>query len=351
MIRARLAAVETALPPHGLTQDEALAACEQVYARHPNLRKAIRVFRSAGVRKRYFAFPREYYLSDRPFQERNDDYCREALALARRAALGCLRSAETPPDRIDHLIVTTTTGLATPSLDALLAPDLGLSPRCRRWPLFGLGCAGGAGALVRAADLVRSDPGGRVLVVSVELSGQVFSPRFLDTVDVVGSSLFGDGAAAALVTGAETRSGGAKILAARSELFPGTAGLMGWKFTGDGMRLLLSRDIPAVIQGGFRTLVQSFLRELELDPGDLSAWLLHPGGARILESYREAFGLSEEDLEPSRRSLAEVGNLASASVLFVLGEVLQSGRLAEGKKALLAAVGPGFGAELVLLER
>jgi alkylresorcinol/alkylpyrone synthase len=345
-----VASIATAVPAHALSQEEVLAACEKVYAQHPDLRKVLRVFRSSGVRKRHFAFPAETYLEDRPFMERNDAYVQHARALARRAARECLESAGTPPDRIDHLIVVTTTGLATPSLDALLAPELGLRSTCRRWPIFGLGCAGGAGALVRAADLVRMEPKARVLILAVELSGQVFSPRFLDPVDVVGSALFGDGAAAVLVTGESVSQSGPKILGVRSELYSGTVDAMGWRFTGDGMRLLLSRHIPEILLGPFRNTIQSFLREQEVVREDIAAWILHPGGTRILETYQKAFKLTDEEIAPSRASLAEVGNLASASVLFVMQDILKAGRPGPGKKALLAAVGPGFGSEMVLLE-
>jgi alkylresorcinol/alkylpyrone synthase len=350
MIGPRIGAVATALPSHVVSQEMARSTCEKVYAGHPELRRLLKVFKSSGVRMRHFAFPPETYLEDRPFEERNDAYIEQALSLAGRAIRACLRQAGLEALQIDHLIVVTTTGLATPSLDALLGPALGFHPQCRRWPIFGLGCAGGAGALSRAADLARQDPEARVLVVAVELCGQVFSSRGLGPVDVVGSSLFGDGAAAAIVTGARASRGGPRILGTRADLFPGTAHLMGWKFTGDGMRLHLSQEIPGAIRGPFQAALRSFLREQEVHQEDIGTWILHPGGSRILETYQDALGLAPADLEPSRESLARVGNLASASVLFVLRDVLEAGRPAPGGKALLAAVGPGFGSEMLLLE-
>ncbi len=350
MNSARIRAVATALPAHVMSQELALATCEKVYAGHPELRRLLKVFRTSGVRKRHFSFPPEAYLKERPFEERNDAYIEQALFLATRAIRSCLEQAELEADRIDHLILVTTTGLATPSLDALLAPGLGFRPHCRRWPIFGLGCAGGAGALVRAADLAERDPDARILVVSVELCGQVFSSRFLDPVDVVGSALFGDGAAAVLVTGERASQEGLRILGTRSDLFPDTAHLMGWKFTGEGLRLYLSQEIAGTIRGPFQAALRSFLREQEIHQEDIGTWILHPGGSRILDTYREALSLTSEDLRPSRESLERVGNLASASVLFVLRDVLESGRPAPGGKVLLAAVGPGFGSEMLLLE-
>jgi len=346
---SRIRAVATALPAHVMSQELAMATCEKVYSGHPELRKLLKVFQTSGVRKRHFAFPPEAYLEDRPFGDRNDAYVEQALYLATRAIRSCLEQSRVEADQIDHLIVVTTTGLATPSLDALLAPGLGFRPNCRRWPIFGLGCAGGAGALARARDLTELDPDARVLVVSVELCGQVFSSRFLTPVDVVGSALFGDGAAAALVTGAGASREGLRILGTRSDLFPETADLMGWKFSGEGLRLYLSQKIAGTIRGPFQAALRSFLREQEVHQEDIGTWILHPGGSRILDTYRESLSLTAEDLRYSRESLESVGNLASASVLFVLRDVLESRMPEAGGKALMAAVGPGFGSEMLLL--
>jgi alkylresorcinol/alkylpyrone synthase len=347
---ARIAAVATALPPHRLSQEEALAACERLYAERPELRSVLRVFRSSGVEERWFSYPLEYYRQDLSFEERNRDFVDQATGLAERAARDCLFRAATAAGSIDHLLVVTTTGLATPSLDALLAPRLGLSPDCRRWPIFGLGCAGGAGALIRAADLVRAHPASRVLIVAVELSGQVFSPRFQDPVDVVGSSLFGEGAAAVLITGDRVTASGPCILAARSHLFEGSAHIMGWRFTSEGMRLRLSREIPDVIRGPLRVTVWDFLERSETPRENVAHWILHPGGRGIIDTYAEVFGLPEKALLELRRALARFGNLASASVLFLLASVLEQSPPGAGERALVLAPGPGFGAEMLILE-
>jgi alkylresorcinol/alkylpyrone synthase len=333
----RLASINTALPPFRLSQADARRRCEKVYAGHRELLALLRIFDTCGVEARRFSFPPEYYLEPRPFEVRNTDFLRKAVDLAAEAARGALERAAVRPDRVDHLIVATTTGLATPSLDALLVPRLGLRADVRRWPLFGLGCAGGVGAVGRAAELVQ----GRhetALVVAVELCGQVFSLEAKTAVDVLGSALFGDGAAAAVVTGGEG------LLRPSSLLFEGSAELMGWRFVADGFRLVLSEKIGPLLRSRLREAADAALR------GETPRfWALHPGGRRILEGYAEALGLSEEDLAWSRNSLARVGNTSSASALFVLEDLWP--KVKPGDRVLLAAPGPGFGLESVLLGR
>ncbi|HXG62017.1 MAG TPA: 3-oxoacyl-[acyl-carrier-protein] synthase III C-terminal domain-containing protein [Planctomycetota bacterium] len=344
---ARIVSVATALPSHVLRQDEARRRCEEVYGEREELARLLSLFERSGVERRHFAFPPEYHLAGRSFEERNDDFVRGAVDLAERAARECLRRAGVEPKEVDQLFLVTTTGLATPSLDALLAGRLGLRPDVRRSPLFGLGCAGGAGALIRADEILKAEPARRALVVAVELAGQVFSPRADRPVDVVGAALFGDGAAAVLLQGA---GGGPRIRAARSMLFEGTERLMGWRFTSDGMRLVLSPEVTDLVRHRFGPAVGDLLAEAGWTRGDVGYWILHPGGRKILEAYREALDLSEEALAWSRRSLAEVGNLSSAAVLFVLADVIAKGRPGPGDRGVLAALGPGFGAELLALE-
>ena len=344
-----IAAAATALPPHVITQAQARAACEKVYAEKADLKRLLRVFDRSGVERRHFAFPAEYYLAERSFDRRNADFIEQGTALAEKAARACLERAGVEAAQVDHLVVVTTTGLATPSLDALLAPRLGLGKGTRRWPLFGLGCAGGAGGLLRAADLLRDRPGGRALVVSVELCGQVFSTRAAGATDVVGAALFGDGAAAVLVD-ADLAAAGPRVTASRTVLFEESKHLMGWDFTQDGMRLVLSREVTDLVRRRLRPVVEAFLDASGLALRDVAHWLLHPGGRKILEAYREAFGFDDGALQWTQGSLARVGNLSSASVLFELSDLLESGRARPGDKAVMVALGPGFAAEMLVLE-
>jgi len=340
-----IAAVATALPPHVVSQDEAIEVARRAYGGRDDLLRLLRVFATSGVRQRHMAFPPDYYLKERSFDDRNRDFIEQGLALAERAARACLQKAAVRPDQIDHLYLVTTTGLATPSLDALLAPRLGLRPDVRRWPLFGLGCAGGAGALIRAADVLKGAPGQKALVVSVELCGQVFSTRATSPTDVVGMALFGDGAAAAVVADGP----GPRLLASRTVLYDQTHHLMGWAFTSDGMRLRLSKEVTDFVKERLKPVVLEFLDKQSITMSHIAHWVLHPGGRKILETYRDAFGLSDRMLRWTRESLARVGNLSSASVLFILADLLDSGRAHPGDKGLLCALGPGFASELALL--
>lgn len=345
----RLGALATAVPAHVVTQAEARAACEKAFAGQEDLVRLLAVFARSGVLRRHFAFPVEYYLEERSFEERNADFIEQGAALAEQAARSCLERAGVRPEQVDQVYVVTTTGLATPSLDALLVPRLGLRRDVRRFPLFGLGCAGGAGGLLRAAEALRTQPKQRALVVSVELCGQVFSLQAATPVDVIGAALFGDGAAAALVTGDEAGTAGPRFLASQTVLFDGTQDLMGWDFTSDGMKLVLSEQVTELVRTRLRPAVDQFLGSAALTTRNITHWVLHPGGRKILEAYREAFGASERTLEWATRCLAQFGNLSSASVLFILSDVLETAKSKAGDKALVLALGPGFGAEMTVL--
>jgi alkylresorcinol/alkylpyrone synthase len=343
----KISAVGTALPEHTLRQEDALAHYQRLYT--GDLARMLKIVLRSGVEQRHFAFPEGYYLEAHDFERRNADYVAQALVLAERAARAALEIAHLVPEQIDHLILTTTTGLATPSLDALLTNRLGCKRSIRRTPLFGLGCAGGAGAIIRASEALEGHPDQRALVVAVELCGQIFSTRALTPVDVLGAALFGDGAAAVVVSGDRTSDAGPKILGMSSMLFENTEQVMGWRFTSDGMRLVLSEQVPPIVLGPLRQALHSFLRENKFRLGQIDHWVLHPGGKKILDTFAHAFELREEQLVWSRGSLARVGNLSSASVLFVLGDLLTSARPRDGDKGLMAALGPGFAAEMVLL--
>jgi alkylresorcinol/alkylpyrone synthase len=341
-----IAAVETALPKYRILQADALEAARRIHAGLEDAHRFLAVFTRSGVESRHLAFPPEYYARERSFDERNRDFVEQALVLAERAGRGALERAGARPAEIDQLVLVTTTGLATPSLDARLVRRLGLRADVRRSPLFGLGCAGGAGALTRACDALDGTPKGKALVIAVELCGQVFSVRATTPTDLIGAALFGDGAAAAVLG----RGPGPRVAARRSVLYEGTEHLMGWDFTGDGMRLLLSKEVTEFIGEKLKPVIAAFLADHGLSAKDVAHWVLHPGGRRILETYRDAFGLSDADLRWSRGSLAKVGNLSSASILFILSDLLGSGTPKPGDRGLMCALGPGFASELLLLQ-
>jgi len=337
---ARIASTAVALPEHRISQREAREACERHFAGQPRLKALMEIFDRAGVQDRYLSFPVPYYFKNHSFSRRNADYVDMALKLGGRAIRDALAKARCRPEEIDHFYFTTTTGLATPSVDALLAAELGLRPDCQRNPLFGIGCAGGAALLGRAAQTLQ----GRALLLSVELCGQTFRSTDVSPVNLVGTALFGDGAAAVVLDQGGT---GPRIAAWGSELFEGTRDAMGWQFADDGFQLLLSQSVPSIIVERVAPAVVRFLADRGLRKEEIRHWVLHPGGSKVLDAYDAALGV---DLRWTRESLRRVGNLSSAAVLFILHDLLESGLARPGDKGIVAAVGPGFAMEAALLQ-
>jgi alkylresorcinol/alkylpyrone synthase len=337
---ARIASTAVALPEHRITQREAREACARHFAHQPRLAALMELFDRAGVGDRYLSFPVPYYFENHPFSRRNADYIEHAVRLGGRAIREALDRARCRPQDIDQFFFTTTTGLATPSVDALLAAELGFRPDCQRTPLFGIGCAGGAAMLGRAAQALQ----GRAVLLSVELCGQTFRPRDASPVNLVGAALFGDGAAAAVID----RDGqGPEIAAWGSELFEGTRDAMGWEFVDDGFQLVLSKSIPSIVIERVAPAARRMLAKWGLEVEDVRHWALHPGGAKVLDAWERAFGV---DVGRSRESLKRFGNLSSAAVLFILDEILRSGTARPGDRGVVAAVGPGFALEAALLK-
>ena len=345
----RILALATAVPPHRLDQARARVEMARLAQGRPEIERLVPVFDRSGVETRYLVHPPEWYLEPRGFEERNREYVARGLELAERAVRSCLEKASTPADAVDHLFFVTTTGLATPSMDALLAARLGMRPTVRRSPLFGLGCAGGAGGLTRARDVLAGSPDARALVVSLELCSLVFSRHAMTATDLIGVALFGDGAAAVLLAGDGQPPGGIEIVDTRTRLFPEAQHLMGWNFTGDGMRLVLSRDIPAFVRDKLAPEVQAFVGGHDLSLADLKHYVLHPGGPKVMATYRSAFDLPEDAVRVARESMRRYGNLSSASVLFMLNDLVSSGHPSAGDTGLMVALGPGFACEMLLL--
>jgi alkylresorcinol/alkylpyrone synthase len=341
--------VATALPPHAIGQAEAREEARKAFADLPDIDRLVRLFDGSGVENRYLAFPKEYYLNPKSFGRRNDDYIQIGLELGERAVTSALEQAGLSPRDLDALLFTTTTGLSTPSIDALLVERMGMSPGIRRIPLFGLGCAGGAGALSLAADFLRLRPDAVAAVLSVELCSLTLRLERITKVNLVGSALFSDGVACAVLAGSRRAKNGVAILEAETALFPDTSDFMGWNFSENGFELVLSPHVPGFIAESFPPRAKAFLERQGLSAGDVNHFALHPGGRRVIHAYRRGLGLSSEDLEPTRESLRRYGNLSSASVFFSLNEVLKQRDPQPGELGFMAAMGPGFAAEMLLL--
>lgn len=345
-------AVGTALPERVYGQDEVRRHCEAALAGTPAGRRTD-IFARAGVESRALVETPEYYFAGHSFEKRNDDFLRYAELLARRALEAALEEAGAGYADLSHLFTVTTTGLLTPSLDARLAQALPVRRTLKRTPLFGVGCAGGAVALSRAFEYLRGHPTETVAVLSVELCSLTFLPKDGTMTQLVAAALFGDGAACAVLCGEKSPLAARarlRVVDNESSLIPDSLHVMGWEFGGDGMRLVLSTDAPAIVEKHVAGALAPLLERNGVGVGELEDLVLHPGSGRILDAVERALGLAPERVEPSRAFLRRNGNLSSASVLFILRERLAAGGR-EGAWGLLAALGPGFACEALLLRR
>jgi alkylresorcinol/alkylpyrone synthase len=307
--------------------------------------------RSIGVDGRYLALPSSSYQANQSFGERNDAWIDVGLKLGERAAVEALGAAGLSPRDVDHVFFVTVTGIATPSIDARLINRLGFRPDVKRTPIFGLGCVAGAAGTARASDYLASFPDQVALLVSVELCSLTFQVEDLSIANVVAAGLFGDGAAAVVLAGT-TRSprSSMRVVATRSVFYPDTEHLMGWRVVDNGFKLVLSGSVPQLARRRIRDDVDSFLASQGMTRSDVSHWIAHTGGPKLLMALEEALDLPLSALARSWDSLRRLGNLSSASVLFVLGDLLDDGAAQPGDYGLMLAMGPGFCSELVLVQ-
>jgi alkylresorcinol/alkylpyrone synthase len=354
-----LLAVGTALPPNVVDQPSLAALLRSLWSEEYSGSRRWQatfdqVHRTVRIDRRYLALPVSEYGALDSFAKTNAAWTRVAPELGAVAVLDALNGAGLGVRDIDHLFFITGTGIATPSIDARLVNRLGMRPDIQRTPIFGLGCAGGLAGLGRAADYVRAYPDRIALVVSVELCSLTLQRRDLSIANVIAASLFGDGAAATVVAGAEIaagRTGGApRVIAMSSVLYPDTERMMGWDVVDSGFKIVLSPTIPDLVREHVGGDVDDFLAAHGLERRAISHWIAHTGGNRVLEALDTALDLAPGALERSWRLLGATGNLSSASVLFVLRDLLDSRDTRPGDWGVMLALGPGFCAELVLLQ-
>jgi alkylresorcinol/alkylpyrone synthase len=356
-MRGRIAAVGSAFPPHLYDQETLLAAFKRHWEkRYFNADRIERLHRNVLVGSRHLALPIEEYERLDGFGDANSAWIRVAEEVGGEAVAHALERASLGPRDIDALYFVTVTGVATPSIDARLVERLGLRPDVKRIPIFGLGCVAGAAGISRAADYTVGHPDGVAVLLSVELCSLTLQRDDLSIANLIASGLFGDGAAAAVVAGPERASPqeppGPAILATRSVFYPGTERVMGWDVRSSGFQIVLSAEVPEVVEGHLRADVDAFLAEQGLSRADIDSWVCHPGGPKVLEAMARAIEAPEGALDLTWQSLAEVGNLSSTSVLLVLEATMadrEGRRPVRGSYGMLLAMGPGFCSELVLL--
>jgi len=344
--------VGTALPANWVDQETLISIFREHWAReHFNVERIEELHRSVQVGGRYLALPLEQYLPLKRFSERNDAFNQVSLEMGELAIRRALDAAGLQPRDVDHLFFVTVTGIATPSLDARLVNRLGLRPDVKRTPIFGLGCVAGAAGTARATDVLRAFPDQVAVMLSVELCSLTLQREDVSIANIIASGLFGDGAAAMVLSGPDRPPAGAapRVLATRSVFYPDTERIMGWDVVDGGFKVVLSAKVPSLVTEHVRSDVDRFLSDQGLSRADIRHWIAHTGGPKVLQAFETALELPPEALRRSWDSLRRTGNLSSASVLFVLSELLASGEPQPGDLGLLMAMGPGFCAELVLL--
>ncbi len=357
----KIASAASAFPKHYYTQKVLLERLQDYWG--PQLKNPLllaRLHRNVTVDGRYLAVPAEQYVDIKTWGQANDIWIRVAQELGERALCLALHNAGLKTEDLGCLLFTTVTGVASPSIDGMLINRMGLPANIRRTPIFGLGCVAGAAGIARASDYVRAYPSQAAALVSVELCSLTLQREDLSVANLISSGLFADGSAAVIVTGDEfeasqlensgNKISGPTILATRSIFYPNTEDMMGWNISEKGFRIILSTEVPTLIRQNLGRDVDSFLADNGHQRSDLKSFVLHTGGPKVLDASADALGLHNGELDASWDCLRKVGNLSSASVLCVLEDVMKNRRPAPGTLGLLAAMGPGFCSELLLLQ-
>ena len=340
----RLLALKTSVPPYVIAQSEAALYARSLFAETRDIARLLPVFENTGIARRYSCVPIEWYAGEHGWLDRTALYVENAVDLLETVTRRLLEEAGLDADEIDSIVVVSTTGVATPSLDALVVERMGLRRDINRLPIFGLGCAGGVTGLARAADLARARPGSKILFLAVELCALTFRKNDTSKSNIVATALFGDGAAGAILS---TDGEGPEVGAAGEHTWPHSLDVMGWDMAEDGLKARFSKSIPDLVAADFRPLLDQFLARNDIALSDIDAFACHPGGAKVLDALEDALELQRGGLEDSRSVLRDYGNMSAVTVLFVAERMRARER---EQRTLLTALGPGFSAAFLMLD-
>jgi alkylresorcinol/alkylpyrone synthase len=341
----------TAFPPHYFLQDAVVEALKGQWEQGlENAAVLERLHSRTGVAGRYFSLPLEQYPPLDTWGKTNNVWIETAERLGAQAIECVLSKSGVDRKQIGALYFVSVTGVSSPSVDARLVNRMRLSPQIKRNPIFGLGCVAGAAGLARAADYVRAYPDQVAVLLSVELCSLTWQRDDFSVANLIATGLFGDGAVAVLVAGDQVKLSGPRILGNACSFYPDTQDVMGWKISEKGFQVLLSPDVPTVVRANLGRDVDVFLAQHGMTRDQVHSWIMHPGGPKVLEAVADALDLHNGELDLSWEALRRVGNLSSASVLVVLDEVMTQRRPKPGSRSILAAMGPGFCSEMLLLE-
>ena len=342
-INPKILSVATALPPYRIGQEEVKEFARGMFTgAYTDFERLLKIFDNTNIDERYFCVPAAWFERDRSFTEKNALYIEHALDLSEKAARRALDKAGAGPEDVGAIFFVSTTGLSTPSLDSKLIFRLGLSEHTRRVPIWGLGCAAGVAGLARTADHARVYPGELALFVGVELCGLTFQRGDLSKANLISTSLFADGAAAALLgSGGE----GPELIGSHSTTWADTEDIMGWDLVETGFKVKISRSIPTLVRRRMSDNLLAACTSAGISREDIEHFLIHPGGTRVLDALEEGLGIEPGGLALPREVLRDCGNMSSVTVMFVLERFLRNREFAPGEHGLISALGPGFSAE------
>lgn len=336
--------------PYRIAQQEAKERARAMFAENfPQVDRLIQAFDNTEIVTRNFCEPISYYITPNTFEERNDEYLQQALTWSVKAIENCIAAVDIDKNDITDILFVSTTGLATPSIDALIINQMRLNPHINRIPIFGLGCGGGVSGVAKANALAKANPNAVVLLVAVELCSLTLLRSDYSKSNFIGSSLFSDGIAACIIMG-DNRAGNKKVTykASSSKLYYDSVEVMGWDFKDTGFKVLFSKDIPTFINEHIREDIDNFLAAQGLELSDIKNFIFHPGGKKVLDAYNEALHLDGDSLQKTRSVMNNYGNMSSVTVLYVLEKFINEGF--EDGYGLMLAMGPGFSSEMVLLK-
>lgn len=344
--------VVTENAPYHVDQKEIVSVVRNLFGGHyTDIERLLKVFGNGQIEGRYFAAPLEWFEEERGLEEKNRLYVEEAVKMGSLAVSRCLKEAQVDKEDVDAFIFVSSSGMSTPTIDARIMNVLQMPQHVKRIPLWGLGCAGGASGISRADDYCRAYPDAVVLVLCLELCSLTFQRSDTSKSNLIGTSLFADGAACALVTGdgVSLPGEGFHIKDTQSTLMRDSEDVMGWDVKDEGLHVVFSRDIPKIIEKWLKPNVDLFLDKISRTSSDITHFIAHPGGKKVLSAYEKSLGLATGKTAISRAVLAKYGNMSSPTVLYVLKDFMEK-KPQQGEEGLLTALGPGFSSEMLWLE-
>lgn len=340
---AKILSLATANPPYKISQKDVEAASKHIFSNVKNFGRFLPIYENAAIETRYSSVPLEWYATASTLETRNNLYIETALDLLEKASVEAMRDAKLEMAKIDGIVVVSTSGIATPSLDARLMERMQLRCDIERTPIFGLGCAGGVIGLSRTAQLAKASPDKYYLYLVVELCSLNFLKNDFSKSAIIASALFADGASAAVIS---CQGNGPDIRAAKEYTWPDSLDVMGWDVINEGLKVVFSHDIPTIVNRDMRRIVEEFLETHDLALSDFRHFLCHPGGAKVVDALESSLGLSAGSLIYSRDTMRNYGNMSAATVMFVLKKAMEQN---DPGNYLMTTFGPGFTAALLWL--